>query len=134
MTAKKGDIYLGLLGEEELVSPFGRKLIITDTELNREERTASGRLVRDVIATKKKFSLQYEIITGTALEAFLDLYDLNSELSLLIFTDSNATTTTPEPEAIYDIYTVLMEPISRERLLLLDDGLWSGVNIDLLEV
>jgi hypothetical protein len=134
VTAKKGDIYLGLLGEETVVSPFGRKLIITDTELNREERTASGRLVRDVIATKKKFSLQYEIITGTALEQFLDLYDLNSELSLLIFTDSNATTTTPEPEANYEIYTVLMEPISRERLLLLDDGLWSGVNVELLEV
>jgi hypothetical protein len=134
MTAQKGDIYLGTLGAEELLSPFGRKLTITDTELSREERTASGRLVKDVIATKKKFTLVYETITGTALEQFLDLYAVGGEMSLLIFTDSNLTTTTPEPEENYDNYTVLMEPIERERLLLLDDGLWSGVNVVLEEI
>jgi hypothetical protein len=134
MTAQKGDIYLGTLGSEELLSPFGRKLIITPTELSREERTASGRLVKDIIATKHRFTLAYECITGTALEQFLDFYAVGGEMSLLIFTDSNSTTTTPEPEENYDNYTVLMEPIERERLLLLDDGLWSGVNIILNEV
>lgn len=134
MTAKRGDIYLGLLGQEEKVSAFGRTLTITDEILSREERTASGRLVRDIIATKKTFSLSYEVISGDDLAQFLDFYDLNSELSLLIFTESNATTTTPEPSENYDIYTVLMAPISRERLLLASDGLWSGVNIELTEV
>ena len=133
MTAKKGDIYLGELGSEELISAFGRKLIIEDVEIKRESRTASGRLVRDVIAVKKKITLDYESITGTALEQFLDLYDLGTELSILIFNESNATTTTPEPEDNYDNYTVLMDPISRERLLLADDGIWSGVSIVLNE-
>ena len=134
MTAKRGDIYLGLLGQEEKVSAFGRTLTISDEILSREERTASGRLVRDIIATKKKITLAYETISGDDLTVFLDLYDLNSELSILIFTESNATTTTPEPTENYEIYTVLMQPISRERLLLAADGLWSNVTIELNEV
>jgi len=227
--AKKGDIYLGPAGIEQLVSPFGRKLHIGDIQIAREDRTASGRLVRDITATKKKITLAYETIDGDALAMFLALYDLQEELSILIYKGNEQTIipntwgpvngaldlpinpvltcpiipaaayywfmigTTPdvfsgivfsgfEPssiikvfpplennttyywtclaldsgftligywsspfsfktialttteEAEYDAYTVLMEPIDRERLLLVGEGLWSGVNIVLNEV
>ena len=82
MSGKKGDIYLGLADAEALVSPFGRKLQITDEEIGREQRTASGRLVRDITAVKKKIVLAYETIDGDALAAFIDLYFLYSELSI----------------------------------------------------
>ena len=133
MSGKKGDIYLGLADEEALVSPFGRKLSITDEEIGREQRTASGRLVRDITAVKKKIVLAYETIDGDALTAFLDLYFLYSELSILIY-HTDVPTTTDDEGNYYDQYTVLMSPIARERLLLLDDGLWSGVNIELRQV
>jgi hypothetical protein len=94
--SQQGDIYLGTAGSETLLSPFGRKLKISDVELAREERTASGRLVKDVIATKKKFTLSYEMIDGDELETLLGLYDGYSELSLLLYNDRITETTTPE--------------------------------------
>ena len=133
MSGKKGDIYLGLADEEALVSPFGRKLQITDEEIGREQRTASGRLVRDITAVKKKIVLAYETIDGDALTAFLDLYFLYSELSILIY-HTDVPTTTDDEGGYYDQYTVLMSPIARERLLVTSDGLWTGVNVELRQV
>ena len=133
MSGKNGDIYLGLADAEALMSPFGRKLQITDEEIGREQRTASGRLVRDITAVKKKIVLTYDTIDGDALTAFIDLYFLYSELSILIY-HTDVPTTTDDEGNYYDQYTVLMSPIARERLLLLDDGLWTGVQIILSEV
>jgi hypothetical protein len=82
---------------------------------------------------KKKIVLAYETIDGSVLEQFLDLYELYSELSLLIY-HTNVPTTTDDEGAYYDQYTILMKPISRERLLLTSDGLWTGVAIELNEV
>lgn len=133
MSGKKGDIYLGPSGTETLLSAFGRKLSIVDDELSREQRTASGRLVRDIIAVKKKITLSYETIDGDDLTTFLDLYDLQDELSLLIY-HTDVPTTTDDEGNYYDAYTVLMKPIGRERLLLTGEGLWTGVQIELQEV
>jgi len=126
----KGDIYLGELGSETILSAFGRTLKISDMEISREERTSSGRLVRDVTATKKKFELSYEMIDGDVLTAILALYDLQDELSLLIY---NETTTTTGEGSACDAYIVLMKPIDRTRILLLENGLWGSVNIVLEE-
>jgi len=74
----------------------------------------------------------YEAIDGDALTQFLDLYDLQGELSILIYhTDSP---TTDDESAYYDQYTVLMRPIARERLLVTGEGLWTGVSIEFNEV
>lgn len=127
----KGDIYLGVLGAETVLSPFGRTLKISDMELSREERTASGRLVCDIYATKKKFELSYEMIDGDVLSGILDLYASYNELSLLIYTD---TTTTTGEGSDCDAYIIIMRPIDRTRLLLLENGLWGGVNVVLEEV
>lgn len=132
MSGKKGEIYLGLSGSEQLISPFGRKFSIVTEEIGREQRTASGRLVKDIVAIKNKITLTYDTIDGDALTQFLDLYDLAEELSLLVYFASSPTT--DDESAYYDQYTVLMAPIARERLLLLSDGLWTGVQIVLSEV
>jgi hypothetical protein len=127
--AKKGDIYLGGV----LLSAYGRKLTIGENEISKEERTVSGRLVRDIIATKKRFKLSYELIDGDDLEDLLDLYDLQDECTLLIYhTDDGPTT---EEGVNYDEYTVLIEPISdRTRLLLRGNQLWENAEIVLNEV
>jgi hypothetical protein len=131
--SQKGDIYLGPLNSETLLSPFGRKLRISDVILAREERTASGRLVRDIIATKKKFTLTYEMIDGDELDVLIGLYEANGEMSLLLYNDTFPTTT-PEAGDDCDAYTVLMQPIERERILLLENGLWGNITVELNEV
>ena len=119
-----GDIYLGIEGSEAILSPFGRRFAITPDEIGREDRTASGRLVRDVVAVKHKITLAYEVIDGAALTQFLDLYDLDEILSLLVYTADDE----------YDQYYVLMRPIARERLLVTGEGLWQGVTIEMNEI
>jgi hypothetical protein len=131
--SQKGDIYLGPSGTETLLSPFGRKLRISDVILAREERTASGRLVRDIIATKKKFTLSYEMIDGDELDMLIALYEANGEMSLLLYNDTFPTTT-PEQGDDCDSYTVLMQPMERERILLLGNGLFGNVVVELNEV
>jgi len=46
-------IWLGLPGNEQLLPAMGRKLSVEDFEITNENRTASGKLVRDVTAVKK---------------------------------------------------------------------------------
>lgn len=132
--SKKGDIYLGTFGSEFLLSAFGRKLSVQEEQMTREGRTVNGRLVRDVIATKKTISLKYDLIGGNELATVLSIYSLNSELSLQIYHTDDEGGTTSEPEVNYDQYTVLMDSVNRTRELLASDGLWSDVSINLKEV
>lgn len=133
MTIKKGDIYMGPAGSEVKISAFGRVLQVSDTILSREERTASGRLVRDIIASKKKIKLVYETIDGDVLIQFLNFYETFDELNVWIYHDDVVGTPT-EPSSFCDPYVVLMQPIDRTRVLLLANGLWSGVTIEMNEV
>jgi hypothetical protein len=129
-----GDIYLGTLGAEVLITPFGRKLRISDNEISREERTASGRLVRDIVATKKKIVLAFSEIDASELDTLLNIYDLQDELSLLIY-HTDPPGTTDDESNYYDAYTVLMKPLDRERLLLgATSGIWTGIDVELNEV
>lgn len=122
----KGELKLGILGSETTLSAFGRTFTITDIEFARIENTASCRLVKDIRegSPKKQFTLDYNLIDGSDLEDYLDLYALNQELSLHVYTTDIA----------FDQYNVVMAPIERERVLLQGDGLWSGVTIVLNEV
>ena len=120
-----GEIYLGVdAGSLELLTAFSREFSIKNKLLSRDERTASGRLVRDIIATKKEFTLSYDMIDGDELDTFKDLYDEEDELLLRIYTS----------ETEYDDYTVLMEPLDYDRILMFDNGLWGNVEVALLEV
>jgi hypothetical protein len=116
----KNDMFLGVSGNLKLLSPYGRKVNVSTTEISRQDRTASGRLVKDIITTKKKFTLSYSLIDGNDLQIFLDLYALETSLVLTI--------------APYAEYTVLMEPIDYSRVIATGDGLWSGVSVELNEV
>jgi hypothetical protein len=133
--ALKGDIFLGATsGTMQLMTAFGRKFTVADIEQSRTERTASGKLRREIISVKKKFKLAYEMIDGSELEKFVDLYELWDELVLWVQHTDDSISTTEEPETNYDEYTVIMEPIEYTRELLLSDGLFSGVVIELSEV
>ena len=121
----------------ELITPFGRTFAEGRIELSRKERTANARLVVDIINTKKKFSLSYSEIDGNdtlaydgtrdiiGLNSLIALYDTQSVLVLEIEYGGTRGTET---------YDVIMNPINLERVLLRDDGLWTGVTIEFEEV
>lgn len=120
-----GDIYLGVTGSEILLSPFGREFQEGEVEGSRSDRTASGRMVRDIMWSKKIFTLDYsDAIDGNVLATLKTLYNLLDELSLIVhYDDENVVT-----------YTVLMKPFKRTRKLLAGNQLWSGTSIELEEV
>lgn len=122
--ANKGELYLGLETSESLMTAYGRTFTIKAERIAREGRAASGMLRMDIVATKKIFTLDYNLIDETDLNTFITLYNLNSVLSLLVYTTDVA----------YDQYDVIMSPIDRTRLLATTDGLWEGVSIELKEV
>ena len=121
----RGEIYLGVdAGTLQLLSALGRTYEVRSKQYSKSDRTASAKLVRDVIATKKTFTLAYSMIDGDDLDTYKDLYDEDSKLLLRVYTD----------DSNYEDFTVLMEPIDYERILMFDDGLWGNVDIVLEEV
>lgn len=123
--AAKGEIHLGTaIDTLEIMTAFGRRLSIEDVEISKSERTASGKLVKDVWAVPRKITLAYEMIDGDELDKFITYYQMHCELVLRIY----------KGPTTYDDYTVLMEPISKERVLLLGNGLWGNVTIEFNEV
>ena len=89
----------------------------------------------DIINTKRKFSLAYSEIDGNdltyggrniiGLNALIDLYDMQTILVLVI--EYGGTRGTEQ-------YDVIMNPINLERVLMRDDGLWTGVTIEFEEI
>lgn len=132
MAYKNGDITMYKTGSAEvLLSPFGRTYRpIPEERKKREDYAASGKYRKSFVCLKYRFEIPYTRISGTALQALLDLYDLNSELNLKVYTSAS----TWFLNAGGSIPVVIMEPIERQRLLLMSPGLWTGSKLTLIEV
>ena len=119
------DIYLGESGGLEIsLTPFGRKFREGEEHIYREGRCASGRLVRDIIATKKKFTITYNYIDDVELHKILDIFNFNTTVTLKI----------RRLDDTVDSYEVLMEPFDRDRAHIKGNGLWTGVSLEFREV
>jgi hypothetical protein len=117
------DLRLGVYPDTVLLSPYGRTFKIEEVELARVDRTASGKMAKDIVAVKKRFVLEYEMIDTPELNTFLYYYDLQTELYFTYHTES----------ALKEHY-ILMQPIDRTRFRLVGEGLWTGVSVTLEEV
>jgi hypothetical protein len=123
MTAPN-EIQLGVTGNMAILSANGRTLTLGwEDGLVREERAASGKLRRDVITRKRWAKIDYSVADQATVDRLEYLDGLNTALTAKI---THLTTTTT--------YTVLMSPISRERLLAVNGGLWAGLTLTLREV
>lgn len=120
-----GEIYLGVSGSEIELPRAGLRFSHSTTEIKVEDRTANGTLVSDLRAKKKHFEIVYDpACTGTTLDALIALYDLGTELSLIVTNEDTGT----------DTYTVVLRPLSVSRALVRDIWLWSGVKLIIDEV
>jgi len=98
-------IKLGPAGDVQELPVYGR--IYGDRwedGLNREDRAASGKLRRDVIAHKQNFVLTYELMDEATATRLMYLQTVDDELTLEV---THLTTTTE--------YTVLMLAVERTR-------------------
>lgn len=119
-------IWLGLPGNEQLLPAMGRKLSVEDFEITNENRTASGKLVRDVTAVKKRFKIDYSFVTNDILTQLRQMYELgiNNNLNLKI----------EQEDSSIDEYEVVFRPFSRSRYLIGNKWFWEGISIELEEV
>lgn len=119
-------IWLGTPGNEQMLPPMGRRFAIEDFEISKEQRTASGRLVKEVIAVKKRFTLEYSFVTNAILKQLKELYQsgIHNNLNLKI----------EQEDGTIEEYEVVFRPFSRSRYLIGDTWYWEGISIELEEV
>jgi hypothetical protein len=109
---------------EQLLSAMGRRLAEQDIEISVEGRTASGRLVADVIARKKKFTLSYSFVTDVVLQQLRQLYETGGTQTLKIERANKS----------IDEYRVRFRPFSRARYLAGGEWFWENISIELEEI
>lgn len=109
---------------ETLLSPMSRGITVKDVEIVKEARTASGKLVTDVVAVKKKFVLTYKFVTHGILQTLANLYSTSKIATLKI----------EQPEGTIEVYSVRFRPFSRARYLIGNEWYWEGISIELEEV
>lgn len=119
-------IWLGLPGDEQLLSEMGRKLSEEDIEIAKERRSASGKLTREITAVKKIFKLSYGFVTNAVLTQLRQLYQLglSNNLSLKIEQEDNS----------IEAYEVVFRPFPRSRYLIGNKWFWEGITVELEEV
>lgn len=117
-------IWLGKKGNEIELSPLNRTFNEEEFEITREDRTASGRLVIDVIATKKRFKLDYSTTTGMVLSQLQEIYQLGAILNLRV----------ERQDGVIDEYEVKLRPFSRSRFLAVGDWRWKDISLELEEI
>ncbi len=110
--------------DEIELSPMERQLIISDMEITVEERTASGRLVSDLKAIKKRFTINYKFITNEILEQLATLYQRSGARAFKL---------EQEDESI-DEYLVKFRPFSRARHLIGKEWYWDSITLELEEI
>ena len=120
-------IWLGTPGNEQLLPAMGRRFAEEDFEAKvMERRVASGRLVKEVSAVKKRFRLDYSFVTNAILKQLKELYQsgLRNNLNLKI----------EQEDGSIEEYEVVFRPFSRSRYLIGDKWYWEGISIELEEV
>ncbi len=99
-------MFLGISGSETLLIPSGRTFTESPIQFKREGRTASAKLVRDVIATKREFSLNYSTTTNEVKEQLETIFDLDATLNFRV----------ERRDGSIDDFAVLMHPVESTRI------------------
>lgn len=90
---------------------------ISKYNLTKSGRVASGKMVMDLIAKKRKFELSYDVISGTDWNTILNIIDSQTMFFTLTYTENNAEKTA----------TVYVGEISADKFR--TDGVWYWKNV-----
>lgn len=96
--------------------PLATNFIINPVEYSRTDRTASGRMVKDIIAIKRSFVLKYNGLRYTDYNTFLSLYTLGEAVPF-IYEDNGVEVTamvyiTSIPRGIYQELSTISHGIT----------------------
>jgi hypothetical protein len=116
-----GDLKLGLLGSEILLPSGSRKVTPNPVEEGATKRTASKKLVEEIIRRYVNIQIDYENMIGEDHETLEMLYSLNKNLNLVSMDRLGVETST--------IVKMTWTPGTREFVF--GGWLWSGVSISL---
>src|SRR5690606_16043654 len=117
-------IWLGREGVEEKLLRGGVTLTESEIEITREDRTASGKMVFDIITVKKLFTISYNIIRRKQLEQLERLYNLQEVLSLKIERENGD----------IDQYDVRFRPFERSVYKRPKQWLYRDITVELEEI
>jgi len=116
-------------------TPFGRKFHEDNQILSREDRASSGMLRRDIIATKKLFTLSYaSIVYSGGLELFEQMFRNHNGAVLKFELVKPNTASSVAGALITDEYKVLMSGFNAGRLTVGKQGIWEGVSVTFTEI
>jgi len=73
---------IGYAGLEQDI-PRPKQVSVVDTEIAKADRTASGRLVKDIIAVKKKIQLKYDGLTAASFNLFRTYYEAGKPVNFI---------------------------------------------------
>jgi len=113
-------------GAEYELTQFGRQYGESSELIMREDRSASGKLRRDIVAEKKTFTLTYNAIDNAELILLERLLTTHGGEELTIRIERN----NEEGAVRTDVYSVFMRPFSRQRMA---RGLWQGVQVEFIQ-
>jgi hypothetical protein len=71
--------------EQEILAPVS--MAVQPVEIARQDRTASGRKVKDIIAVKNNYQLTYKGLSAASMKIFVNIYKQGEEVSF-IYDDS----------------------------------------------
>lgn len=108
------EYYLGELGSEYMLSSVERDVQEVPERIMRQQRLASGKLVRDVVAVKRTYKFSYKDLpgldanvadSGLGRNSIRDLFDDGGSLSLLV----------PQEVGGFESVTVYFEGYQEDR-------------------
>lgn len=103
--------------------PVPSRFTISHYKLSKAGRVASGKMMMDIIARKKTFSFQYEVLNGANIKVLLSLLDTNEAFVEFTYRDDDEEIKTA---------TVYPGAISRDAFRS-SPWYWKNVQFDLIE-
>jgi hypothetical protein len=103
----------------------GRKYSESTAMLAREDRSADGKLRRDLTASKKTFTLAYDALDNEGLSVIEEIYNKYAGAELILEVTHGA---------VVETYNVLIKAFAKQRLLSVRGGLWEGVTVEFEEI
>lgn len=83
--ATEGEIYLGVTGDEDLISNYAKEVERSFEEIGRSGRTLGGVYKSDIRSRKYTFKIRFDYIDQTALNLIYTKYSSDAEMNLRMY-------------------------------------------------